>query len=119
MKITKINRKKLKNESGVALIPVLCLIFTGSLLVMMALMYSQMNSFIITPHTEMQKSVYRAEGVSNRIYWLTLMSASKSGGNPDFLSYDYADAEEEYFFADGRTHQLDYYGYPMEFTLQP
>ena len=114
----KLNRKRLKNESGVALIPVLCLIFTCSLLVMMALIYSQKNIFIINPHTELQKSFYRTEGVANRVYWLVLMSGSKVGNNnPGLLNYDYTDAEETYFFPDGKSHPLDYYGYPMEFTL--
>ena len=59
-----------RGESGIALISVLLLIATGSLLALMVMSISKTTSFTVMPFVQLQRSYYVLEGMAQRIQFL-------------------------------------------------
>ncbi len=105
-----------RTESGSALIAALVLIFSGSMLTMAVLAISQTATLDIRAHTQLQRSAYINEGVSNRIQWL--LAADKylfTGTAPGEL--DYTDYDHDRYMPDGVEHEMDYYGTTVAFRI--
>ena len=105
------------NESGAALIAVLCLIFTAGILTATTLALSKSAVFNVTAHVKMQRSMLVSEGVANRVMWLiaadrNLYSTSEQMGETVYDEYEY-----DRYLADGTSHTLDYYGEEVQFTV--
>jgi hypothetical protein len=105
------------NESGAALIAVLCLIFTAGILTATTLALSKSAVFNVTAHVKMQRSMLVSEGVANRVMWLlaadrSLYSTSEQMGETVYDEYEY-----DRYLADGTPHTLDYYGEEVQFTI--
>ncbi len=104
------------SESGSALVAALVLIFSASMLTMAVLAISQTATLDIRAHTQLQRSAYINEGVSNRIQWL--IAADKhlfpgtSPGEIEYLDYDH-----DRYLPDGVHHVMDYYGTPVAFRI--
>jgi len=114
----KSNSLRKSHESGVALISVLCMIFTGSLLVMMTLMISQTGTFSLIPHIEMQHSMYIAEGVSNRVQWLISADRAKNiSESQNMFNISRESETEERFLPDGMSHSIDFHGELVSVTI--
>ncbi len=111
------DRNEFNGESGVALIAVLVMLTTVSLLVMSMVAYSQLSSFGIRNDTGVLRSRYVAEGALNRITWL-LAADSNQYNTSDLLNFDYSEYEEERFIADGRPRELDYYGVKVKYRIE-
>lgn len=113
MKRVRHNRRQ---ESGSALVAVLCLVFVGGLLAAAVLAMSKYNSFTMAAHLELQKSQYINEGAATRIQYLLAADRSRYGsiqpGRTDYSTYD-----TDRFMADGVIHVMNYYGTPVEFTI--
>ena len=111
------DRNEFNGESGVALIAVLVMLTTVSLLVMSMVAYSQLSSFGIRNDTGVLRSRYVAEGAMNRIIWL-LAADTHEYNTSDLLNFDYSEYEEERFIADGRPRTLDYYGVNVKYRIE-
>ncbi len=110
------NRKK-PNESGAALVAVLCLIFTAGLLTVSTLAIAKAGTFNVTAHVRMQRSMLVAEGVANRVQWLIaadreLYNSSERLGETIYDDYDY-----DRYLADLVPHVINYYGEEVQFTI--
>lgn len=99
-----------------ALISVLCLIFTAGILTAMTLALSQSGTFSVAAHVELQRSMLIAEGAAARIQFLL---AADRNLNPDDKpgEVDYTTFEYDRFLADGVSHEIDYYGEKISFTV--
>lgn len=103
-------------ESGSALVAVLCLIFTAGILTTATLSISKSGSFDVSSHLDMQRSVYIAEGAANRVQWL--IAADRHSYPGEVLGYtDYSEYDFDRYIADGVVHKMDYYGTPLQFTI--
>ena len=103
-------------ESGSALVAALVLIFSASMLTMAVLAISQTATLDIRAHTQLQRSAYINEGVSNRIQWL--LAADKhlfTGVAPGEL--DYTEYDHDRYMPDGVEHEMDYYGTTVAFRI--
>ena len=111
----RISRKR-KSESGSALIAALCLIFIAGMLTASVLILSQISTSDVSAHTELQRSAYINEGVANRVQWLLAaeqnLFTDRRLGELDYAEYDY-----DRYMADGITHEMDYHGTKVQFTI--
>ena len=107
-----------RGESGIALISVLLLIATGSLLALMVMSISKTTSFTVMPFVQLQRSYYVLEGMAQRIQFL--ISADRQlYGNPQQLNVDnYSEYDTDRYLPDAVPHFMDYYGTPVVFTIQ-
>ena len=111
-------RIRRRGESGIALISVLLLIATGSLLAMMVMSISKTTSFTVMPFIQLQRSYYVLEGMAQRVQFL--ISADRElYGNPQQLNVDnYSENDTDRYLPDAVPHYMDYYGTPMVFTIK-
>ena len=65
-----IRRIRRKGESGIALISVLLLVATGSLIALLVMSISKTTSFTVLPFVQLQRSYYVMEGMAQRIQFL-------------------------------------------------
>ena len=107
-----------RGESGIALISVLLLIATGSLLALMVMSISKTTSFTVMPFIQLQRSYYVLEGMAQRVQFL--ISADRElYGNPQQLNIDnYSEYDTDRYLPDAVPHFMDYYGTPVVFTIQ-
>lgn len=104
------------NQSGSALVAVLCLIFTAGILTTATVAIAKTGSFDVHSHLELQRSIYIAEGAGNRIQWL--LAADRHSYPGEVLGYtDYTEYDFDRYVADGVIHKMDYYGTPLQFTI--
>lgn len=104
------------NESGSALVAVLCLIFTAGILTTATLSISKAGAFDVNSHLDMQRSIYIAEGAANRVQFL--LAADRHSYPGEVLGFtDYGEYDHDRYIADGVLHKLDYYGTPLQFTI--
>ena len=105
-------------ESGVALVAVLAMLMTVSMLVMSMTVYSLLAGYGIRTDAEILRSRYIAEGAMNRVIYLT--AADNNVYNTgDLTNFDYAEYEdEERFLPDGRSRELDYYGTIVKYRIE-
>ena len=104
------------NESGSALVAVLCLIFTAGILTTATLSISKAGAFDVNSHLDMQRSIYIAEGAANRVQFL--IAADRHSYPGEVLGFtDYGEYDHDRYIADGVLHKLDYYGTPLQFTI--
>lgn len=113
----KYSLKSKDRESGVALIAVLVMLSTVSLLVMSMAAYSQLASFGIRTDADILRSRYRAEGALNRVMWL-LAADNHVYNTTDLSSFDYSEFEEERYLPDGRMHEMDYHGTTVRYRIE-
>lgn len=112
-------RTKGKRESGMALISVLMLIMTGSLLVGSVMLLSRMNMILVRPHVEMQRSYYVNEGVANRTQFLIAADRQlNNAGNAQLQLDNYGEYDYDRFLPDGTPHVIDYYGTLVEVVVK-
>ena len=113
-----VKRIRRRGESGIALISVLLLIATGSLLAMMVMSISKTTSFTVMPFLQLQRSYYVLEGMAARIQFL--ISADRNlFGDPQQLNVDnYSEYDHDRYLPDAVPHYMDYYGTPIVFTIQ-
>ena len=113
-----VRRIRRKGESGIALISVLLLVATGSLLAMMVMSISKTTSFTVLPFVQLQRSYYVMEGMAQRIQFL--ISADRElYGTPQQLNVDnYSEYDTDRYLPDAVPHFMDYYGTPVVFTIQ-
>ena len=105
-----------QQERGSALVAVLCLIFTAGILTTATLSISKAGAFDVNSHLEMQRSIYIAEGAGNRIQWL--LAADRHSYPGEVLGFtDYGEYDFDRYIADGVLHKMDYYGTPLQFTI--
>lgn len=109
-------KQQYDQESGVALIAVLALLSSVSLLVMSMVVYSQLSSYGIRIDSDLLRSRYVAEGALNRIIFL-LAADNNEYNTGDLSNFDYSEFEEERFLPDGRDRELDYYGTPVKYRI--
>lgn len=108
--------KKNRNERGSALVAVLCLIFTAGILTTATISIAKSGAFDVSSHLELQRSIYIAEGAGNRIQWL--LAADRYSYPGETLGYtDYTEYDFDRYIADGVLHKMDYYGTPIQFTI--
>ncbi len=107
-----------RGESGIALISVLLLIATGSLLALMVMSISKTTSFTVMPFVQLQRSYYVLEGMAQRVQFL--ISADRElYGNPQQLNVDnYSEYDTDRYLPDAVPHFMDYYGTPVVFTIK-
>lgn len=107
-----------RGESGIALISVLLLIATGSLLALMVMSISKTTSFTVMPFVQLQRSYYVLEGMAQRIQFL--ISADRQlYGNPQQINVDnYSEYDTDRYLPDAVPHYMDYYGTPVVFTIK-
>ena len=111
-------KRELNNsESGVALVAVLAMLMTVSLLVMSMVVYSQLAGYGIRNDAEMLRSRYVAEGAMNRIIWL-IAADNNVYNTTDMVDFDYNEYEEERYLPDGRVRELDYYGTIVKYRIE-
>ena len=115
---TIMKRIRRRGESGIALISVLLLIATGSLLALMVMSISKTTSFTVMPFLQLQRSYYVLEGMAARIQFL--ISADRElYGNPQQLNVDnYSEYDTDRYLPDAVPHYMDYYGTPIVFTIK-
>ena len=113
-----LRRIRKKSESGIALISVLLLVATGSLLAMMVMSISKTTSFTVLPFVQLQRSYYVLEGMAQRIQFL--ISADREiHGTPQQLNVDnYSEYDMDRYLPDAVPHYMDYYGTPIVFTIK-
>ena len=113
-----IRRIRRKGESGIALISVLLLIATGSLIALLVMSISKTTSFTVLPFVQLQRSYYVMEGMAQRIQFL--ISADRElYGTPQQLNVDnYSEYDTDRYLPDAVPHYMDYYGTPIVFTIQ-
>ena len=107
-----------RGESGIALISVLLLIATGSLLALMVMSISKTTAFTVMPFVQLQRSYYVLEGMAQRIQFL--ISADRQlYGNPQQINVDnYSEYDTDRYLPDAVPHYMDYYGTPVVFTIK-
>ncbi len=101
-----------------ALIAVLCLVITVSILTASAVALSQYSRREVNTFSNFTRTACIAEGTSNRALWL-LLADKKSNPSRTLGSVDSIDAvvDKERFLADGVIHKLDYYGNNVKFAI--
>ena len=109
--------KKRNSEAGVALVTVLVMLASVSLLVMSMTAYSQLAVYGIRNDADMLRSRYVAEGAMNRVIWL-LAADNYVYNTNDLATFDYSEYDEERFLPDGRLRKLDYYGTPVKYRIE-
>ena len=113
-----IRRIRRKGESGIALISVLLLVATGSLIALLVMSISKTTSFTVLPFVQLQRSYYVLEGMAQRIQFL--ISADRElYGTPQQLNVDnYSEYDTDRYLPDAVPHYMDYYGTPIVFTIK-
>ena len=110
-------KNKIHDERGVALISVLVMLLTASLLVALVISSSKIAAFSTTGQLARQRSRYLMEGAGNRVQWL-LATEYTSSESVDFRSFNYSDYDYERYLPDGREHVIDYHGTMIKFSLR-
>ncbi|MEG1980767.1 MAG: hypothetical protein RR060_08550, partial [Victivallaceae bacterium] len=110
-------RDKIRDERGVALISVLVMLLTASLLVALVMSSSKIAAFSTAGQLARQRSRYLMEGAGNRVQWL-LATEYSSRRSVDFRTFNYSDYDYERYLPDGREHIIDYHGTKIKFTLR-
>lgn len=113
----KYSADKFDRESGVALVAVLVMLSTVSLLVMSMCVYSQLAGYGIRNDADVLRSRYVAEGAMNRVIWL-IAADNNENNTRDLLNFDYKEYEDERFIPDGRVRELDYYGTLVKYRIE-
>lgn len=109
--------KKNNNESGIALIAVLCMILVVSILAASAVAMSQYAAFESSTFTGFTRSFYVAEGAAARVRWLLMADRRKhTNRNLDSNSEELDDSER--YLADNVVHNLNYYGRKISFQIE-
>ena len=110
------NRAAGNSESGMALVAVLCLIFSVSVMLGAMVVLSQIGAITSAGFGDVMRSNYIAEGAANRIRYLIEADrrANPSAGDAetDYEEYDY-----ERYLPDGVDRTLDYYGTPVKYRI--
>ena len=108
--------RRRREQSGIALITVLCLILSASALVTALVTVSQTSTLNLRSYNEFMRSGYLAEGALARIGYLITADrhaySDRSLGDTDYESYD-----GERFLADGTERELDYYGTKIRYRI--
>ncbi|MBE6367298.1 MAG: hypothetical protein E7052_05245 [Lentisphaerae bacterium] len=104
-------------ESGVALISVLVLLSSVSLMVLSMVAYSQLAGYGIRNDANVLRSRYVAEGAMNRVIW-TLAADNYVYNTGDLSNFDYDEFEEERFIPDGRLREMDYHGIKVKYRIE-
>ncbi len=108
---------KKSSEDGVALVAVLAMLATVSLLVMSMVVYSQLAAYGISNDADMLRSRYTAEGALNRVMFL-LAADNQLYDTDDLSNFDYSEYDEERYIPDGRLRELDYYGTMVKYRIE-
>jgi len=108
--------KCLGDESGAALIAVLCFVVLVALLTASAITLSQIGNYTSRTFTDRSVSAYISEGAAARVQWLIIADKKK------YTSRMLGEAEygadfQERFMADGILHKIDYYGMPIDVMI--
>ena len=111
-------QKTLRDDSGAALIAVLALLMTVSLLAMGMAALSQLAAFGTRGDADRLRSEYLAEGALNRVIWYLAAELAQNGA-VDPKTVDYSENEEERYLADGVDRELDYYGISVRYRILP
>ena len=112
-----VKKQKNKQESGIALIAVLCMLLLISILVASAVAMSQYAAFESSTFTGFTRSFYVAEGAFARIRWLLMADRRKHPKrNLESLEDDLGDGER--YLANNVIHNLDYYGRKITFQIE-
>ncbi len=105
-------------QSGVALIAVLCLIVTGGVLVGAMTVISQMSTVNVAASVDIVRSRYVAEGCANRIVFLIEADREVYGVETSGTTEtDYSQYDTDRYLPDGVDHEIDYYGTPVKFRI--
>lgn len=105
-----------ENESGVALISVLCLLTLFALLVGTLVAMSQTLRLSSATSDQLAKSVYRTESAANRALWL-LIQDRRTFINRTVTSNADQLIVRERFRADGAAHTFEVDGMPVELII--
>ncbi|MBE6365780.1 MAG: general secretion pathway protein GspK [Lentisphaerae bacterium] len=109
-------KKRKIYRHNAALVAVLCLIFTAGLLTASTLALSQIGTFSVASHVELQRSMLVAEGAATRIQYL--LAADRNLHQDDVPGeVDYSSFEYDRYMADAVEHTIDYYGETISFTI--
>lgn len=108
-----------ERESGVALVAVLAMLMSVSLLVLSMVIYSHLANYGVRNDAEILRSRYVAEGAMNRVIWL-VAADNYVYNTTDLVNFDYSEYEEdeERFLPDGRLRELDYYGVTVKYRIE-
>jgi len=107
-----------RDDRGAALIAVLVLLMTVSLLAMSMAALSQLATLGTRGDADRLRSAYLAEGALNRAIWLTAADRVLYGAtNPANVAYE--DFDDERFLADGVDREMDYYGVTVRYRILP
>lgn len=110
-------RQNNKQESGIALIAVLCMILVVSILVASAVAMSQYAAFESSTFSGFTRSFYIAEGAASRVRWLLLADRRKHPKRSlESLETELDDGER--YLANNVIHHLDYYGRKISFQIE-
>ncbi len=104
-------------ESGAALIAVLVLLATVSMLVMAMAALSQLAVFGTRSDAEYLRSGYIAEGALNRVIWLAAADGNVYN-TTDLSTFDYSEYENDRYLPDGVDRELDYYGVVVRYRIE-
>lgn len=112
-------KKTLRRRSaGSAMIPVLCLIFTGSLLVFSVLNMSQYGRYTLHAHNARARSMYALEGAAARIEYLLASDRYYYNSNQRLDTFRYSEYEYDRYLPDGVEHELASAGNDVVFSLE-
>ena len=111
------SKQKNNQESGIALIAVLCMLLLVAILVASAVAMSQYAAFESSTFSGFTRSLYVAEGVAARVRWL-LMADRRKHTNRNLESLEDDLGESERYLANNVTHSLDYYGQKITFQIE-
>ncbi len=107
------------NESGIALITVLCLLMVVMLLAASAVALSQYAEMDSNTYSSFTRSTYVAEGAANRVYWLILNDRKKYPQRNISPDENTINTEGERFIADGTPRVLkDYNGQDITYEIR-
>ena len=106
-----------KQESGIALIAVLCMVLVVSILVASSVAISQYAALETSTFSGFSRSFYIAEGAAARAYWL-LMADRREHTNRTLMPQKGDIVDEERYIANSMVHNLDYYGRKVSFHIE-
>ena len=108
--------KKHDHERGVALIAVLCLIFTAGLLVGALVMIAQIHTVNIGATTAVARSKYIAEGSLNRIQYL-IEADRELFESVNNTETNYGEYDHDRFLPDSVDREINYYGTIVKYRI--
>ncbi len=109
--------KHKNQESGVALIAVLCLIVTVGILVSSMTIIAQISTYNVYSASDLIRSRYIAEGCANRILFLVEADRATYTANTGTTETDYSEYDHDRFLPDGVDHEMEYYGSIVKFRI--